>query len=124
MNIKGLITVGVISFLAIAGRASYLMYSVYETARLEAQERQIAQDVNHPSVKIRWIEHTLVLEGMVENQGERIRAEQIALAHLSEFRLRSLVQPPKVVNALTLSLADRMPSSYDENDVHLAGDFD
>ena len=123
MNMKGLITVGLVSFCAIAGRASYLMYSVYETARLEAQERVIAQDVNHPSVKIRWIEHTLVMEGMVENQGEKIRAEQIALAHLSEFRLRNLVQPPTVVNALTLSVGDRMPASQVE-DVILAGDFD
>lgn len=124
MNIKGLITVGLISFLVIAGRATHLMYGVYETSRLEAQESRIVSDVNHPSIKVRWIEHTLVLEGMVENQGERIRAEQIALAHLSEFRIRNLFQPPKVVNALTLSVADRMPSSYSEEDIAVAGDFD
>jgi hypothetical protein len=122
MNIRGLIAVGMVSFCIIAGRASFLLFSAYETVRLETQQRTIAEDVNHPSIKFSWIGHTLVMEGLVENQGERIRAEQIALAHLSQFHLRNLVEAPKIVNALTLSVGDRAHASND--DLVLAGDFD
>lgn len=110
MNIRGLITVGLVSFCIIAGRASFLLYSAYETARLDNLERVIASDVNHPSIKFQFIGHTLVMKGMVENQGEKIRAQQIALAHLSQFHLRNLLQPPKIVDAMTVSSHVQAPA--------------
>ncbi|MES2965464.1 MAG: hypothetical protein V4760_16395 [Bdellovibrionota bacterium] len=124
MNIRGLITVGLVSFCIIAGRASFLLYSAYETARLESQAKLIAQDVNHPSIKFQWIGHTLVLEGLVENYGEKIRAEQIALAYVSQFHLRNLVEPPKIVNALTLSVGTQELAADFPADVSLPGDFE
>jgi hypothetical protein len=123
MNIRGIITIGLVSFCIIAGRASFLLYNAYESARLEAEQHQIALDVNHPSVKMHWVSHTLILEGMVENQGEKIRAEQIALAHLSSFHLRNLFQPPQVVNALTISVPDQAAEPV-LDDRALASDFD
>lgn len=123
MNIRGLITVGMISFCIIAGRASFLLYSAYETARLEMQQHAIAQDINHPSIKMHWIGSSLVMEGMVENQGEKIRAEQIALAHLSQFHVSNVFRAPKIVNALTVSTGVQASSDGADDQV-LAADVD
>lgn len=124
MNIRGLITVGMISFCIIAGRASFLLYSAYETARLESQQHAIAMDINHPSIKMHWVGNKLVMEGMVENQGEKIRAEQIALAHLSQFHLSHLFSAPEIVDVITISTGIQAAHQSGEEDQVLAADVD
>lgn len=90
---------------------AYFGYSSYEENRLK---QALAQDIGDPAISIRFIEHSLVLEGTVSDQGKKDRAEILAKTYIKGLHLRNFLQHPEIVNLIDLQIPARKSASAEQ----------